>query len=63
MILALTVLNFDSCQPEVVIDVISGMADQDVSMDVPANFDDSRLKLSKASFSALFRTSITSERK
>ena len=35
-------LNFDSCQPEGVSDVISGMFDQDVSMDVCANFGDSR---------------------
>ena len=53
-------LNFDSCQPEVVTDVISGMVDQDV---VCANFGDSKLKLSEASFSAVFRTSITSVRK
>ena len=37
-------MNFDSCQPEVVSDVISGTADQDVSMDVCANFCDSTLK-------------------
>ena len=37
-------LNFDNCQPEVVSDVMSGMADQDVDMDVRANFGDSRLK-------------------
>ena len=47
-------LNFDNCQPEVVNDGISGMADQDVAMDVFANFGDSRLKPSVASFSALF---------
>ena len=47
-------LNFDYCQPEVVSDVICGMADQDVSTDVCANFGDSRLKPSEASFSTLF---------
>ena len=47
-------LNFDNCQPEEVSDVISSMADQDVGMDVCANFGDSRLKPSEASFSALF---------
>ena len=31
-------LNFDSCQPDVVSDVISGMVEQDVGMDVCANF-------------------------
>ena len=56
-------LNFDNCQPEVVIDVISGMVNQNVGMGVCANFGDSRLKLSEASFSAVFRTSITSDRK
>ena len=50
----LTVFNFDNCQPEVVCDVISGMANQDVSMDVCANFGESRLKPSDASFSGLF---------
>jgi len=55
--------NFDNCRPEVVSDVISGTADQDVGMDVCANFRDSRLKPSEASFSAPFRTSITSDRK
>ena len=29
--------NFDNCQPEVVSDDISGMADQDVGVDVCAN--------------------------
>ena len=33
-------LNFDSCQLETVSDVISGMVDQDVGMDVRANFGD-----------------------
>ena len=47
-------LNFDNCQPEVVSDVISGMADQDVGLEVCVNFGDSRLKPSEASFSALF---------
>ena len=56
-------LNFDNCQPEVVSDVISGTVDQDVGMDVCANFGDYRLKLSDASFSAVFRTSITSDQK
>ena len=40
-----------SFRPEVVSDVISGMVDQDAGMDVCANFGDSRLKLSQASFS------------
>ena len=48
-------LNFDNCQPELVSDVISGTVDQDVGMDVCANLSDSRLKLSEASFSAVFR--------
>ena len=56
-------LNFDNCQPEVVSDVISGMADQDVGMDGCANFGDSRLQVSEASFSAPFQTSISSDRK
>ena len=58
-------LNFDNCQPEVVSDVIHGMVNQDVGviMDVCANFGDYRLKPSEASFSADFRTSITSDRK
>ena len=56
-------LNFDNCQPEVVSDVIPGMVDQDVGMDVRANFGDSMLKSSEASFSAVFRTSITFDRK
>ena len=43
--------------------VISGTADQDVGMDLFANFGDSRLKPSDASFSAVFRTSITSDQK
>ena len=43
-------------------DVISGMADQDVCMDVCANFDDSLLKPLEPSFSAVFRMSITSDR-
>ena len=47
-------LNFDTCQPEVVRDVIHGMVDQDVGMDVRANFGDSMLKSSEASFSAVF---------
>ena len=56
-------LNFDNCQSEVDSDVISDWADQDVDKDASANFYDSRLKASEASFSALFRTSITSDRK
>ena len=44
-------------------DVISGATDQVVGMDVCANLSDSRLKPSEASFSALSRTSITSDRK
>ena len=40
-------------QPEVVSDVISSTAVQDVGMDVCANFGDSRLKPSEASFSAV----------
>ena len=55
--------NFDDSQPEVVSDVISGKAVQDVCVDVCANFGDSRLKPSAASSSAVFRTSITSDRK
>ena len=47
-------LNFDNCQLEIVSDVISGTADQDVDMDVCAIFRDSRLKSSEASFSAPF---------
>ena len=42
---------------------ISAMADQDVGMNGCANFVDSMLRPSEASFSALFRTSITSSRK
>ena len=49
-------LNFDDCQPEVVSNVMYGMVDQDVGVDVCAHFGDSRLKPSEASFSALFRT-------
>ena len=49
-------LNFNNCQPEVVSDVISGTVDHDVGVDVCANFGDSRLKRSEASFSALVRT-------
>ena len=33
-----TVFDVDNCQPEVVSYVISGMANQDVGMDVCANF-------------------------
>ena len=55
-------LKFDNCQPEVFSDVISGRADQDVGTDVCAFFGYSRLKPSEASFSALLRTSITSDR-
>ena len=42
-------------------DVISGMVDQNVGIYVCANCGDSRLKPSEASFSVLFRKSITSE--
>ena len=56
-------LNFDNCQLKVVSDVISGMTDQDVGMNVRANFGDSGLKHSETPFSALFRTSITSDMK
>ena len=56
-------LNFNNCQSEVVSDVISGTADQDVGTDVLVVFGDSRLKPSEASFWALFRMSITSDRK
>ena len=51
-------LNFYRCQPEVVSNVISAMADQDVGKDVCANFGGSRLKPSEAPFSALFQTSV-----
>ena len=44
-------------------DVISGVVDQDVGVDVCANFRDSYLKLSEASFSVVFPTSITSDQK
>ena len=54
-------LNFDNCQTEVFGDILSGTVDQDVSLDVCVNFDDSRLKPSEASFSAASRTSITSD--
>ena len=54
-------LNFNNCQSEAVSDVISGIADQEVGMDICANSGDSRLKPSEASFSALFQTSITSD--
>ena len=56
-------LNFVNCQPDVVSDVISGLAVQLVGMDVCANSGDSRLKSSETSFSAVFRTSISSDRK
>ena len=55
--------NFDKCQQEVVSDIITGMAVQDVNLDLCGNFGDSRLKQSEASFSAILRTSITSDRK
>ena len=51
-----------SFRREVASDVLSRMADQDVDVDVCANFDDCRLKPSVASFSASYRTSITSDR-
>ena len=56
-------LKFDNCQPEVVSDVTSDMADQDVGADVFTKFGDSRLKSSEGSFSALLRASKTSDRK
>ena len=46
--------NFNNRQLEVVSDVISSTAYQDVGMDVCASFGDSGLKLSEASFSAFF---------
>ena len=49
-------LNVDNCQLEVVSDVKSVRADQDVDVDVHTNFGNSRLKLPKASFSAPLRT-------
>ena len=42
--------NFDNCQREAVSDVLSGVTVQDGGMDTRANFGDSRLKPSKASF-------------
>ena len=54
-------LNFDNYQSEAVSDVISGTTDQNIGVDVCANFGDSRLKPPDASFSAPFRTSITSD--
>ena len=54
-------LNFDNCQPEAASYVISGMAVEDVGMDVCAHFGDSRLKTSDAAFLDVFRTSITSD--
>ena len=53
--------NFDNCQLEVVSDAISGWVDQDVGLDIRADFGNSKLKPSDASFSTLFRTSITSD--
>ena len=44
-------------------DIISGTADQDGGMVVCANFGYSRLMSSEASFSTVFLTSITSDRK
>ena len=44
-------------------DVISDTVDQDVGVDACADLGDSRLKPSEASFSALYRTSITSDGK
>ena len=46
--------NFDNWRSEVVSGVISGIADQDVSMDACASFGYSRLKPSEASFWAFF---------
>ena len=45
---------FDNYQPEAVSDVMSGMVDQDVGLDVCTNFGDSSLKPLEASFSALY---------
>ena len=56
-------LNFDNCQPEIASDVISGMAIHYVGVDVRVKLGDSRLKPSEASFSAIFRTTITFDRK
>ena len=56
-------LYFDNCLPEIISDVISGIFDQNVGMVVCDNFGDSRLTPTEASFSAPFRTSITSDRK
>ena len=52
--LFLSCLDFANCQFKVVSEVISGMAVQDVNVDVCANLGDSRLKPPKASFSAVF---------
>ena len=46
--------NFNNCQPEVFSDVISGMVDQDVGVNVCANFGDSRFKPSGGQFRPLF---------
>ena len=56
-------LNFDNYQPEASSDVISSTAVQYVGIYVRVKFGDSRLKSSEASSSAVFRTSITSDRK
>ena len=55
--------NFNNCRPEAVSHGISGVADKLVGMDVCANFGDSRFMPLEASFSVLFRTSLTSEPK
>ena len=47
-------LNFDNCQPEVVSDVISGIADQDVGMYVWANLGNSGLKPRRRHFRPFF---------
>ena len=46
---------------QVVNDVISGMVDQDGRIVACSNFGDSRLKPSEVSFSAVFRTPMTSD--
>ena len=50
-------------RPETATDVISGTAVQYFGTDVCVKFGDSRLNLPDASFSVVFRTSITSDRK
>ena len=47
-------LKFDNCQPEIGSDVVSRMVEQDVGMDVFANFGDSGLKPSVRHFRPFF---------